>query len=76
MRQGWGEPGAGTTYMRSKRKRMPAAARHCPGHQHPPAPLLMPRWQAIEAARTLVSELDLEGKITPEQVLIEREEVL
>ncbi|PSC74063.1 (DL)-glycerol-3-phosphatase 2 [Micractinium conductrix] len=32
--------------------------------------------KAIEAARTLVSELDLEGKITPEQVLIEREEAL
>lgn len=32
--------------------------------------------QAIEAARTLVSELQLEGRITPEQFLIDREEAL
>lgn len=29
--------------------------------------------QAIEAARILVAELELEGKITPEQFLLERE---
>jgi hypothetical protein len=36
----------------------------------------LPYLQAIEAARVLVSELDLEGQITPEQFLSDREEAL
>ena len=65
-----------------------SVSRSSPGNpppQHPslpahlpaclPACMLLPA-QAIEAARVLVDELELQGQLTPEQFLADREEAL